>query len=387
MRAHDPSRHRPAGGELAFLKRMPDTSLIVEKSRGEPDEGRPGDTTRRRIPSLDGLRAVSILLVILSHWETGAPRVIQMCGVFGVQIFFVISGFLITRLLQREYERSGTVDLLAFYRRRAVRIFPAAFVYIAVISLYAYQTVRPDLPFALTYTMSYRLHPASGLFGHLWSLSVEEQFYLLWPLALLLNFRNRGRVAMLTLALSAIFRLQCSFANPEYAARLLHRYFPSVMDSIAAGCLLAIYWPQVAKFCGGLARNTVFALSVPATAALLAYAFWRNTLPGDEIFVRPMLVPLWGIVPLLLALFVFVAVERRDYILNNTVAQTIGVLSYSLYLWQEPFTVGRSPSLALAAGLVAFTCLSYAFVEAPMLKLGGTLNWPLRRLHVSQAAR
>jgi peptidoglycan/LPS O-acetylase OafA/YrhL len=114
---------------------------------------------------------------------------------FGVQVFFVLSGYLITTLLQREHEVHGRIDLPAFYRRRGFRIIPAAFAYIGFTALLA-PAARADLPYALTFTISYHLWPATFLLGHLWSLSVEEQFYLLWPLALVLGFRHRGRIAV-----------------------------------------------------------------------------------------------------------------------------------------------------------------------------------------------
>ena len=108
-----------------------------------------------RIPSLDGVRAMSVLLVIGGHlWGgLGAPG---FTAALAVHVFFVLSGYLITRLLQQEHQRSGRIDLIAFYRRRCFRIFPAAFAYILVIALVV-PSSRSALIYAVTYTVSYRL--------------------------------------------------------------------------------------------------------------------------------------------------------------------------------------------------------------------------------------
>ena len=113
----------------------------------------------------------------------------MLLSAIGVHVFFVLSGYLITGLLQKEYGREGRIDLVAFYRRRCFRIFPAAFTYILVIALLS-PASRSALVYAATYTISYHPYSIPLLFQHLWSLSVEEQFYLLWPLALLLGFRS-----------------------------------------------------------------------------------------------------------------------------------------------------------------------------------------------------
>ena len=185
-------------------------------------------TSGPRIPSLDGLRAFSILLVIIGH-SIGRNGWSVVLGFFGVQIFFVLSGYLITGLLQREHERDGRIRLPAFYKRRCFRIFPAAFAYILIIACFVPST-RYGLPYALTYTVSYRLNGIPLLFHHLWSLSVEEQFYLLWPIALVVGYRFRGVIAIAAMICAALFRLSLS---PDSLA--LHQSFFGTMDSIAAG--------------------------------------------------------------------------------------------------------------------------------------------------------
>jgi peptidoglycan/LPS O-acetylase OafA/YrhL len=143
-----------------------------------------------RLPSLDGLRAISIVIVVGAHavGTFGAPGWLQPLAFFingslGVRIFFCISGFLITYLLLQERKHTGLIDLKAFYVRRALRILPAAYAFIAVLAiLTAAGLLRlPACNFvtALTFTKNYGCVVLAD--AHLWSLGVEEQFYLLWP--------------------------------------------------------------------------------------------------------------------------------------------------------------------------------------------------------------
>jgi len=327
--------------------------------------------SQNRIPSLDGVRAFSILLVIIGHLGGPVGRAaLIVLSAFGVQTFFVLSGYLITRLLQSEHERSGKVDLAAFYRRRCFRIFPAAYAFMLVIAL-AVPASRPGLLYATTYTVSYHYLTIPLIFQHLWSLSVEEQFYLLWPLALLLGYRYRGRIAITAMLLAAVFRLGLASSNLEAPFFYMHSWFPGTMDSIAAGCLLAVYEPQVRERWGWMASSTGIVIAIPVTAWTLAIICWGDT---ANLGIRA-LSALFGIVPILIALWIFLLVERRDWLFNNPVACSIGVLSYSLYLWQQPFIAQHPRSVPLALlMLTACAVASYFIVEKPMLELGASIN-------------
>ena len=321
-----------------------------------------------RIPSLDGLRAISILCVIAGHLGAGPAL-----GTFGVNVFFVISGYLITSLLQNEQDASGRINLLAFYLRRSFRIFPASFAFIGFTALMA-PSARPDLLYAVTYTMSYHMDKSSQLLSHLWSLSVEEQFYLLWPLALVLAFRRRSRIAIAVMLLSAAFRLGCSIVSPDQMLRMLHFSFPGVADSIAAGCLLAIYEPAIKERRALVRHMGALALSLPMVALGLAFALWNGTFPPLGEASHPWIAAVWGVIPLVIAFWIFTVVQRRDWILNNPIASAIGALSYSLYLWQQPFTVGhKGPILGSMLLLCGFALLSYGLIEKPMIRLGAEL--------------
>src|SRR5580692_8626360 len=146
---------------------------------------------QRRIASLDGLRAVSILLVLTSHSILGthsfAFRLLFLHADLGVRVFFIISGFLITTLLLNERAESGGISLRLFYIRRTLRILPAFYLFVgtvAILNALGVIAVPPgNWVYVLTYTLNFDPHPPWVL-GHLWSLSVEEQFYLLWPLVM-----------------------------------------------------------------------------------------------------------------------------------------------------------------------------------------------------------
>jgi peptidoglycan/LPS O-acetylase OafA/YrhL len=198
----------------------------------------------RRIPALDGLRAVSIGLVLIGHLA-GTPRfasvsAIQLfgdVGNLGVTIFFVISGFLITNLLLQEQADTGRIRLRAFYARRAFRILPAVLTYfvvlaIAAIAISAVRVPADDWTHALTFTMNY--HQTRGWWlGHLWSLSVEEQFYFLWPAAIvLLGRRSSLWLAASAVALAPLWRLAAWWIWPD-ARDGIGETFPTVMDAIA----------------------------------------------------------------------------------------------------------------------------------------------------------
>ena len=342
----------------------PGRSVIADECRRGLTHAPPN-----RIPSLDGVRAFSILLVIFGHLG-GAVGPTVILSALGVQTFFVLSGYLITRLLQNEHERAGKINLVAFYRRRCFRIFPAAYAFMLVIAV-AVPASRPGLLYATTYTVSYHYLTIPLIFQHLWSLSVEEQFYLLWPLGLLLGYRYRARIAIVTMLLAAAFRLGLAFSPLQAPTLYMHFWFPGTMDSIAAGCLLAVYEPQIRERWAWMASSAGIVFAIPFTAWTLAIICWGDT---RNVGVRA-LSAVWGIVPILIALWIFLLVERQDWLFNNPVACGIGVLSYSLYLWQQPFIAHRTHSVLLALlMLTACAVASYFLVERPMLQLGASIN-------------
>lgn len=340
-----------------------------------------------RIPSLDGLRAISILMVILSHAQStrGFPMIPALLlmgdvGHLGVRVFFVISGFLITSLLLSELQRTGRISLRDFYLRRFFRIFPACYTYVAIIGLLAFSGYIPlcrgDLAHALTYTINYHPDPGrSWWLGHIWSLSVEEQFYLLWPSVLALSGRRLGLGIAAGVVLGApLMKLSSYYLLPS-SRPMMGESFQTVADTLAVGCLLA-------GVRGWLGRNPWYLKAIQSR--------WTLCIPA-VILVTNRLLPharfSWFIGENLLNLSIAIAIDWSirnagspfGNLLNSRSFVVIGVLSYSIYLWQQPFlnrssesTLATFPINVLATAVAAV--ISYLLVERPFLGLRGRIS-------------
>jgi peptidoglycan/LPS O-acetylase OafA/YrhL len=324
----------------------------------------------KKIPSLDGLRALAILCVIASHsWHSGTARSL---GHSGVTAFFVISGYLITELMLRERARAGDVSVKRFYQRRILRILPAYAIYLLVVAaLAAAHIYRVDLwswLAALTYTSSLMRGGLAWPVAHTWSLSVEEHFYLIWPLLFRWS-RAKTAVGLLSVAIlaaPAVRHYMGQWLNPSYSS-------PSQMGSIAAGCLLAFVLrrgvrPSMAWWIGAAA---MFAMSCFGERA------WRVALSDTERSIG---------FALLMAAIMNLSQRNPCYrVLNSAVMVQIGVLSYSLYLWQQPLT-GNSIPIWVGAPLLAIVAFaSYRFVESPFLRVKDRLE--ARRVRASDFAK
>src|SRR3984885_11796394 len=208
----------------------------------------------RRIPSLDGLRAISILLVVVGHWVELRYKfdvvISDVAGSFanlGVRIFFVISGYLITTLLLQEQARTSTIRLREFYVRRAYRILPAAmFFMLPVFVIFRHELRWYHAAAAAFYLTNFDYaHP--WFLGHLWSLSVEEQFYFLWPGVLKKWQRHKVAILVGVVAFAPVYRVICHFLGMHGRA---DETFPAVADVLAIGCLLAIFAERLPKVKG-----------------------------------------------------------------------------------------------------------------------------------------
>lgn len=343
-----------------------------------------------RIPSLDGLRAISISLVLIAHLAgtRGFPLSESVgnfwgLGEFGVRVFFVISGFLITGILLDELQTSGHISLRRFYFRRTLRIFPPYFALLAALfaaAAYGTLTLSPhDVAHTVTYTSNYYAG-RSWYVGHTWSLSVEEQFYLLWPAVLLLLGRRKGLIA------AALFVLVCPAIRlaewellRSFSAGIGTR-FETIADAIAAGCLLAGLRPRLHAFA---AYRRV--LDSKAFIAIPVLALLGNVTHDHPLvyFGAGMTVANIGIA---LTIDWCVTHERGivGSILNASPLVVVGWLSYSLYLWQQPFLDRSSTSLVTAFPLnivlaAGFAVLSYVAVERPALGLRRRIEGVRRR--------
>jgi peptidoglycan/LPS O-acetylase OafA/YrhL len=314
----------------------------------------------QRIPSLDGLRAISITLVILSHlvkWKHASLEVLGSYGALGVHVFFVLSGYLITSLLLREYERSSTISLRDFYIRRAFRIFPAAFVFLAVVTvLYWHQMRWYHVAAAVFYVANMDIS-RPWIFGHLWSLSIEEQFYLLWPFAMKKWQGHKTAILLCVLVATPVFWVGLHAFKVHNG---LLGSLPAYADQLAVGCLLAIFAPRLPKVRGSVALGMV------AVAALIPW--FPATSAGRTIFMLFVLQPLLNVCLAGLVLHVIQVPYRA---LNWLPVAWLGRISYSLYLWQELFCSNASLHLGyfLVVPALACACLSYYCVEQPMLRL------------------
>jgi peptidoglycan/LPS O-acetylase OafA/YrhL len=342
-----------------------------------------------RIPSLDGLRAIAISLVLVGHFALAAGFPIphswwtNTFADYGVSMFFVISGYLITTLLIREREKTGTINLKQFYIRRAYRILPAAYFYLVVVTVFFYASLPLKyLVTAYTFLTSYAVHSPWVLL-HLWSLSVEEQFYLVWPLVMGLGVFVAPRFAFGAIAAAPLVRFVLMEIGPPIGSSLvIDSFFPCVMDSLAAGCLLALYQPQFVKYRSfftwrGFPLIWAFTLSIPVLQHYhYVLNFWH--LAG---LVQVAALSVFNIA---IVLCIQNAITVRPRLLNTPLLVWIGNLSYSLYLWNMPFANPNVRSWAttfpqnLILTLLAATVSFYA-VEQPIRKLRGRRAKPAYR--------
>jgi peptidoglycan/LPS O-acetylase OafA/YrhL len=337
-----------------------------------------------KIPSLDGLRAVSILLVILSHCLYHVPvngrlqfdalAVVAGSGATGVSVFFVISGFLITSLLIKEKERFGNISLRGFYLRRVFRILPAFYLYLAVVAALAWLGIiaadKYSFAKALTFTTDYGSRATTWVLGHTWSLSVEEQFYLLWPLLVVVSSKKTlVRIAFAVILIEPFLRVAWYFAFP------LRRVQMALMghtraDTLMFGCLAALLYDQD-RFQAFVARTIREGWAIYAAVFLLIVSpIIELRMKGSYIFTAEY--PLEAFSITLVMLYLIRRYESpAGVIFNSRIMVHVGILSYSLYLWQEMFLGERGYSLVttLARVLCVFLAAeaSYFLVERPFL--------------------
>jgi peptidoglycan/LPS O-acetylase OafA/YrhL len=350
----------------------------------------------RSIPTLDGWRAVAIVLVLIDHLvAVGTPRVpgAISLGQIGVNLFFGLSGFLITTRLLAERERTGRLALGTFYRRRVARILPAAFAYLVVIGVVAAVGMLPVRPLewvaAACFFRNY-LSPnlplpgtALGIWdgfytGHFWSLAVEEHFYLLWPplLSRLRAVRTAGWVAVGLAVLVMLWRGVVLLATALWTGREVALFTIRTdlrLDALLWGAAVAAAFtdPRVRAWLASRWGAVTWWGALGANVLVIAHYHARPTLWGSAL------------IPLLIAGTVARPHDVVGRVLSLPPLMWVGRLSYSLYLWQQlwvpiygvPHTLGRVQSwpFNLAAILVS-AAASYYLVERPCIRLGRRLE-------------
>ena len=338
----------------------------------------------RSIASLDGLRAYSIAVVIAGHifnrFHVASQYWASVLGnsLLGVNIFFVISGYLITLLLFREFNRSGSIGLKRFYFRRAFRILPPCYFYIGVVGVLSVTGLLSitwgQVASALLFLRDYDGATSYAL-EHLWSLAVEEQFYFIWPFVLVLCLRRdvkTARMAALSGILAApILRVASYETHVPYLMTHLNYMLHTRIDSLMFGSYVALAEGQP-FFEAAYRRVTRYIfpifLYVMIASPLLVLRFGG--------FYRYIID--YTIVGFCVALAVLWAVRNPGStvgrILNWAPVRFIGVISYSLYLWQTVFLHQANHSFFSMypwnlVWVFACACFSYFLVEKPSMRI------------------
>jgi peptidoglycan/LPS O-acetylase OafA/YrhL len=328
-------------------------------------------------PQLDGLRGAAILLVVIGHvlqFDFGFTAFGQLGGL-GVLLFFVLSGFLITGLLDREKSTSGRISLSGFYVRRVLRLFPALFTFLAVMCLLVKFGFITDTPW---YTIAVCLFYVRNIWGrgsstgHLWSLSIEEQFYMLWPWVIRGLSRTAAlRVAaMVALAISVFRMTAIHFRWYDYASSVFYERSWFRFDSILIGCAIALALSHSANLHKIRSYFTWPGSNVLLWAGVIAWTIWGQAkthvwyLTVQTIFAALILMNL-------------ILSKGTIYltVFNHPVARWLGRISYSWYLWQQLFTVFPVPpwlgmrTFPVNVGISLLLAISsHKFIESPFLQ-------------------
>jgi peptidoglycan/LPS O-acetylase OafA/YrhL len=362
------------------------------------------------VPGLDGIRAIAVTAVLLFHGSVGWMR----GGYLGVDVFFVLSGFLITSILLAEAEASGRIDLKRFYIGRARRLLPALLLVLVVTALLAMTIaqdavpqLRQDIIAALTYSTNWwyvvqdlSYFEATGrppLLQHLWSLAVEEQFYFIWPLLLILIWRRGGRagvrrwslgLALASTALMAAWAFALGVPGTTGESRVYYGSDTHAMGLLVGAWLATVWRPgQLPTQLPQQARRRLTGIGI-ACLGILALAF---------VFAGPEsnLIYRGGLLVIAFATAGVIAVASHPALafgswLATPLLRYIGTRSYGIYLWHWPiFTVLR-PGIDVAAtgfpvfvARIALTLLaaefSYRYVEMPIRRGAIKRAWDARK--------
>lgn len=341
-------------------------------------------------PALDGLRGIAVISVILYHLDHGWMR----GGFLGVDTFFVLSGYLITSLLLVEYDTTSTVSLRAFWVRRAKRLLPAALLVLIAVAAYAWfaaptdrlGTIRGDAIATLAYVANWRfilddasyfaLWSEASPLRHMWSLAIEEQFYVLWPLVVVgLLHIGRGRTTALTL--SCVIGVAGSVALMARIAEVdrSRAYFgtDTRAHTILVGALLAIGLHRRSSITG-FSNRIVSGLGT-AALAFVGISFVTVS-DNDLVFYRGGSLGFALAVAALIAAGVNTSPSLVRAVLDRAPLRRIGQLSYGLYLWHWPIIVWLTHERLGVDGVAldtirvgaTFGCslVSYHLVEQPI---------------------
>lgn len=346
-------------------------------------------TPARRISGLDGLRGLAILLVLSGHsiWafapETVPAALTALAGnaMFGVRLFFTLSGYLITHLLLKEKQQQGAVSLPQFYLRRALRILPLCYAYIIVLAiinkLAPLNISLTQMCAALSFTWNhYVAYIQNGsvagdwYFGHLWTLASEQQFYLLWPLLFVFMRRKYlTRLAWAIVMLVPAIRIAGYFLTPAFRPTI-GLTVNTAIDPIMIGCCFALLNDRL--------KNTIATYAAKFIPILLIFPLICSPLLALYLQGRYTLtVGLTLDASCVGCLIILIHLKRApDYLSNflgSQALQWLGRFSYSIYIWQQLFltrlnpTISGTPPWCFVAILIT-SCASYYCIERPFLR-------------------
>jgi len=331
--------------------------------------------------SLNGIRGIAVILVVMFHMQLCGNSYYQIFfnGQLGVNIFFVLSGFLITTLCLKEKIATGDLSLKKFYTRRILRIFPVAYLYLAVVLLLNHwlNLKIPAFQFlgAAFYILNlsyFRSHQFSILLAHYWSLATEEQFYLIFPFFIKKSFKT---FVLLIIFLVILLPLVCTLqefwkpANTEILYAFTHMAIK--FQGIAVGCFFSILSFKVKSYHDIIGRYKILG-NLLALSLMLFFKF--------NFFYSLQAVYMNLFISLLIGYFITSNIKpTKDVIfklLNSRILSWVGVLSYGIYIWQQIFTfgdVGLAPITRTfpynAIFILTTVCLSYYLFEKRFLKL------------------
>lgn len=330
------------------------------------------------VPGLDGIRAIAVIVVVAYHGNWFGLQ----GGFVGVDVFFTLSGFLITRLLIDEHHRRGSVSMKNFYIRRGLRLLPALFGLVAGVWLAAALLDAPRLEdrlaprslWALSYVANWRdvvTGTHGGPFSHLWSLSVEEQFYVLWPIVAVVLLRRQGVAAVrrvagalaVAFALLTVWRhwsgdsgFDIYFATHSHGGILL-----------LLGAWLGASVDVLTKVGEDLGRK----LSMVGVAGIVVISFIPDRF-GD-LHAGFAYIP---IAAMSVAVIIGAVADKRPSILTWAPLRQIGKSSYGVYLWHIPmFAISKAmfpeidPRIRITVGTAIAVTISHWLIERPAMKL------------------
>ncbi|VDG17847.1 acetyltransferase [Lactobacillus sp.] [Lactiplantibacillus mudanjiangensis] len=348
---------------------------------------------RRYITGFDGIRTLAVLGVIIYHLM---PASLQG-GYLGVPIFFVVSGYLITDILLQEWDQFGTIHLWQFYGRRLRRLYPALVTmllgtttYITLFQRSLLTNIRATVMTNLLYVYNWfeighgqsyfdRFNGESP-FTHLWSLSIEGQYYLFWPLIvvfLMLVFRQRQRIFLIMMAAAVISALTMAILYDPANTNRVYYGTDTRMFAILIGSGLAFAWPS-RQLPDTLALANRLTLDLLGGGSLIGVVLLFFKLSGESAFTYRGGMFLFTVLSGILVATVAHPASHMNRLLTNPVFTYIGQRSYGIYLYQFPVmifyesrvqNIGDHPllnSLIEVALIMVFTELSYRFIENPM---------------------